>query len=390
MKIKKIILAPFFFLMFCAFSFGQTDDSQKPKLIVFHSLTCHRCIQVKNEVIPEIEREFKGRIRIEYRDIADMENFNLLLGLKEKYKSDIQIEVPVFFFEGKFLNAGRDLQNNLSGLINESLNKPRIKEQFQKADVLKHFMSFTPLAITGAGLIDGINPCAFTVIVFFVSFLAVQGYRKSELAAIGLAFILAVFLTYLFLGLGLFNFLYSLKGFWLVTKTVNLSIGVFSIILGILAVYDFLKFKKTKETEGLILQLPAAVKNRIHKVIGLHYRKAKTGDNSADRPHIVKLLLSAFVTGFLVSLLEAVCTGQLYLPTITFVLKTTSFKLQALGYLLLYNVMFIVPLFVIFLLALLGVTSGQFAGFLKKHLLLIKIIMALVFFGFGIYLIRRG
>jgi len=104
---------------------------------------------------------------------------------------------------------------------------------------------------------------------------------------------------------------------------------------------------------------------------------------------IPRLVLSALITGFLVSLLEAVCTGQTYLPTITFVLKTTHLRLQALVYLLLYNLMFVVPLFIIFLFALWGVTSEQFSKFLRKHLLLIKLLMAALFFGLGIYLIWR-
>lgn len=391
MKIRKI---PFFvvsiLLFFSSFSYGRQADLQKPKLVFFHSLTCHKCIQVKNEVIPEIEKEFLGRIQIDYRDIADIENYKLMLSLKEKYNPQQQIEVPLFFFEGKFLASKVDLKNNLRNFIERALKEARTEEINPQVDLVGRFKTFEPLAIIGAGLVDGINPCAFTVIVFFISFLSLQGYRRIELVCVGLAFIFAVFLTYLLLGLGIFNFLYSLKGFWIIIKTVNIFIGIFSITLGIFALYDFYKFRKTGKTEGLLLQLPAAVKNRIHYVIGLHYRRPKDSGGINSRPHIVKLLISALITGFLVSLLEAVCTGQLYLPTITFVLKTTPLKLQALGYLLLYNFMFVLPLFIIFLLALLGATSGQFSEFFKKRLLAIKIIMAVVFFGLGIFLIWRA
>lgn len=391
MNLKKVIfLSLVSLLSFYPSAFSQQADLQKPKLIIFHSTTCHKCIQVKNEVMPEIAKEFSGRIQIEYRDIADIENYKLLISLKEKYNPQLEIDVPVFFLEGRFLNAKGDLKNNLKGFIIESLKITGVKEDLPQVDLIKRFMAFKPLAIIGAGLTDGINPCAFTVIVFFISFLALQGYRKRELSAIGFSFIFAVFLTYLLLGLGIFNFLYSLKGFWILTRTINVSIGIFSVVLGILALYDFFKFRRTKDAQGLILQLPKSIKKRIHSVIGLHYRKSKSNEDKIKRPHIARLVLSAFITGFLVSLLEAVCTGQLYLPTITYVLKTTNLRLQALGYLLLYNVMFIVPLFIIFLLALLGTTSEQFSNFLKKRLLSIKIIMAVIFFGFGIFLIWKG
>jgi cytochrome c biogenesis protein CcdA len=158
----------------------------------------------------------------------------------------------------------------------------------------------------------------------------------------------------------------------------------------VLAVYDFIKFKKTGSTSELILQLPKSIKERIHKVVGFFYRKSPEERKSKHLPSLSKLVLSALITGFLVSLLEAACTGQMYLPTISFVLKASSLKLQALGYLLLYNIMFVIPLIIIFVLALLGVSSMQFTNFLKKHLGLIKILMAMIFFSLGIFLIWRG
>jgi len=370
------------------FAYASEKTLALPKLIVFFSPGCHKCIEVKNEIIPEIEKDFSGRIEIEYRDIDSIDNYEYLLALQEKYKVKIEIELPVLFFEGEFLNGKGEIKNKLKSIIGKSIIKSQEREKLPEVDLIARFKSFKPVTIASAGLTDGINPCAFTVIVFFISFLALQGYRKLELIIIGLSFILSVFITYLLIGLGLFNFLYQLKGFWIFTKILNVCVGLFSITLGILAVIDFFRFKRTGSTEGLFLQLPQAVKNQIHSVIGAHYRKSEK--SPLIKPHIFRLLLSALVTGFLVSLLEAVCTGQLYLPTITFVLKTTSLKLHALGYLLLYNLMFIAPLLLIFMLALTGVTSGQFAKFLRKHLLSIKIIMAVVFFALGIFLIWRA
>lgn len=374
---------------FLSFGYLQGYGLSLPKLIVFHSPACHRCIQVKKELIPKIEREFKAKIEIEYRDISDIENYKLMLGLKEKYQSGIEISLPVFFMEGKFLNGKGEIENNLKILITNSLISFGGLKKPPAIDLLTYFRAFTPLAIISAGLIDGINPCAFTVIVFFISFLALQGYRKRELITIGLAFIFAVFLTYLLMGIGIFNFLYQLKGFWLITKIFNISVGVFSILLGTLAVYDFFKFKKTKDTEGLLLQLPKAIKNRIHYVVAWNYRKTRESvlKERAGQRHIFILLITALSCGFLVSILEAVCTGQAYLPTITFILKTSHLRLQALGYLLLYNLMFVLPLFIIFLFAILGATSGEFSDFLKKRLLAIKLLMAMLFFGLGIFLI---
>lgn len=391
-NMKKIIFTVtilFCLPIFINLSKAYGDDTHT--LMVFHSPSCHRCIEVKKDILPAIEKEFKGRIQIKYYDITDINNYALVFGLKDKYNKDFELTLPVFFINGRLINGQGDVKSNLKLAIDVSLGEARREEGALRVDLASRFSSFKPLAIAGAGLTDGINPCAFTVIVFFISYLALQGYKKLELIIIGLSFIFAVFCTYLLIGLGIFNFLYQLEGFWILAKVFNISIGIFSLILGGLALYDLIKFSKTKSSDGLLLQLPQALKNQIHSIIGMHYRKPKeaaTKKNALFR--FARLVLSALITGFLVSILEAVCTGQLYLPTITFILKTDTFKLKAFTYLLIYNIMFIIPLVIIFLLALCGVTSQQFAQFIRKHMVGIKLLMAVVFISLGVLLVWRG
>ncbi|MBU4303738.1 MAG: hypothetical protein KJ931_05075 [Candidatus Omnitrophica bacterium] len=366
------------------------DKQDLPKLIIFHALSCHRCVQVKQEVLPAMENEFKDQIIFQYRDVGQLENYKMALGLLQKNGSGISFQTPLFYFGGKFLTAEGQVRDNLRNFILEGLKVIPPSAPPATFDLTAYFKGFTPAAIIIAGLEDGVNPCAFTVIVFFISFLAAQGYRRRELIFIGAAFIFAVFLTYLGIGLGIFNFFYHFKGFWLIMRLLNLITGALSILFGILAVYDFIKFKKTGATDELILKLPKSVKERIHKLVGFFYRKSPQEKQGKSLPGPYKLIFSALITGFLVSLLEAVCTGQMYLPTISFVLKASTLKLQALGYLLLYNIMFVIPLVVIFIFALMGTSSAQFSGFLKRHLGLIKILMAVLFFSLGLFLIWRA
>lgn len=381
-KSRIILLASSLLLMAGTLAFGG-GESSLPKLVVFYSPSCHACQDAKTNILPGIEQEFKGKLRIEYRDIAVKEEYLYLLSLRKEYGGEDVNDLPIFFFNGRFTGGKSDIRNDLRTLIATTLHL-RLKEETPTLIRLEdYFQSFKPAVIIGAGLIDGINPCAFTVIVFFMSFLALQGYRKRELIGVGLAFIFAVFLTYMLIGLGVFQFLYRVSGFWVIARIINYCIGGFSIVLGVIAVFDYLKFRKTGATEGLVLQLPGPIKNRIHAVIGGQYRK------SGEKKHIGRLILSALITGFLVSLLEAVCTGQTYLPTIVFILKAYH-DIRALIFLVVYNLMFIVPLFVIFLFAVLGVTSEEFSKFLREKLGLVKILMALFFFSLGVFLIWRG
>ncbi len=379
-------------LAVASFAYAQESISNLRKLIVFYSPGCQRCAEIKNQVLPGIEKKFKGKIQLEYRDIDDIKNYKFLLSLEKASGAKVRNSLPVFYIEGNFLNGDREIKRDLEPFIARALRMSAgVQAQaLPQIDLISRFKAFRLFTIISVGLVDGINPCAFTVIVFFISFLALQGYLKRELIGIGLCFIFAVFVTYLLIGLGAFGFFYRLNQFWLVAKVINFFIGGFSIVLGILALYDFFKFKKTGKTEDLTLQLPQAVKNQIHKVVGLHYRVAKNQEGGVSKKHFFRLILSALITGFLVSLLEAVCTGQTYLPTISFILKTTHLKLQAFAYLVLYNLMFVVPLLAIFVFALLGVTSERFSQILRRRLPAIKILMAVLFFGLGIFLIWKG
>jgi len=340
--------------------------------------------------MPRVESVYSGRLNIQYKDIAEVENYKFLLGLKEKFGDKRKIVLPVFFLNGHFLYGDSHFDDKaLDAFIRSAIRNPMPPEGVSPVDLEERFRQFQPLVVAFAGLIDGINPCAFTVIVFFISFLALQGYRKKQLFVIGISFISAVFATYCLIGLGLFGFFYRLEGFWLFSRMINFFIGIFSIVLGVLALYDFFVFKKTGQTQGLILQLPKSVKNQVHYVIGLFHRKDKRSSGPENKTFII-LVSSAFITGFLVSLLEAVCTGQTYLPTISFILKNSRMKLEALGYLIFYNFLFVLPLIIIFLLSITGMTSVTFSRFLQKHLGLIKILMAVLFFGLGVFIIWRA
>ncbi len=389
---KKIISCFFiaiFLLANAPFLFAKAAHKSFPRLMLFYSQDCHACQKVKNEVMPDIEKEFFDKIIIEYLDIGDVKNYELLLALKEKYNT-YDKSVPTVFIEGKMLVGYDQIKIDLRDTIVATLEKAESKklDKLPGIDVARHFSSFGVFAMVVAGLIDGINPCAFTVIVFFISFLAFYGYKKKELTAIALSFICAVFLTYVLIGLGIFRFLYSLSKFYLLTRIIYYLIAIFCFVLSIFAIYDLWLFKRTANTEGMALQLPKRIKNIIQAIIGAHYRKSIDEKSGAfPKRHLIRLVGSAFITGFLIAILEGICTGQLYLPTLAFVMKDASLRLRALAYLLLYNLMFILPLVAVMMFALFGATSENFARFMKKHMVAVKLAMALLFFGLGLLIL---
>jgi hypothetical protein len=124
------------------------------------------------------------------------------------------------------------------------------------------------------------------------------------------------------------------------------------------------------------LQVPNFLKKRIHHII-----RARSSELEEKKEHQSgRFLLAAVLIGFIVTLLQSTCTSQVYLPTLLFVTNIPSLRESAVPYLILYNLIYILPLFVIFGIAYWGVTSEQLAYFLQKRASAIKLLTAFFFF----------
>lgn len=352
---------------------------EKVTATLFYSTHCKICHELREEFLPQIEEQYKEDLEWKKFNTAEnAEGLSLLISLAEQFSLKEAL-IPSIMIGDILLVGEEDIKGELEVAIRIALEAEKSPISFLKTDVVDFFKKFSVLTVIGNGLIDGINPCAFAVIVFFISFLGVYGYKKKEIIYVGTFYCLAVFITYLLIGLGFFNFFYALEQIYFIVKAFYYFIAIFCFLMAMAAVRDYYKFKKTGHSEEAILQLPKFLKKRINLVIGSRMREKKGG--------IWGLCVSSFIVGFLVSLLEAVCTGQVYLPTIVFILKNTDLKVKAAYYLFLYNFMFVLPLIIIFLLSLAGVKSTKFNDFLKKNVGRIKILMALVFFCLGLFIL---
>ena len=255
---------------------------------------------------------------------------------------------------------------------------PKVWEAYNSDEgsstIVERFRSMSWLTVVFAGLVDGLNPCAFATLIFFISYLTLSGRKGREVIFVGLSFTIGVFLAYLVIGLGLYKVLDMMgdllttlaRWVYIITAVLCLSLGVFSVI-------DYFKARKGS-LEDMSLKLPDPLRKRINAVI----RKGR-GARS--------YYIGAFITGLLISILELACTGQVYLPTIIFVSSMPELKLRAIFYLVLYNLLFILPLVVVFILAYYGTTSKDLTSFLQKHAAAVKIGMALLFFALAAWLL---
>lgn len=223
---------------------------------------------------------------------------------------------------------------------------------------------FIPLLLSGA-LSDSINPCAFAVMLLLLTTILSKSKSKKKTIFAGLLFCLAIFSSYFLMWLGFLKLIIQeTLQYTLVFKWV---IGIFWILIGLANLKDFFWYGK-----WFIMEIPLAWRPRMMKII-----------------QAVVSPLWAFVVGIIVSLFLLPCSAGPYV-TVLMLLGAESSELNHLGvfYLLLYNLIFILPMLVITFMVGTGYTSAEAIGkFKNKHTKLIHLIVGLLMLALGVYII---
>jgi len=229
---------------------------------------------------------------------------------------------------------------------------------------------FTVPAVLVAGLVDGVNPCAFAVILFLVSYLTLTGgMGRRQALGYGLAFCAGVFICYLLIGLGFVKLLHVLQQGRAAFRVVLVVTGILCLGFAAAAGVDVIRARRYGPG-AMQFGMPKAVKALVHSLI-----RENVGRGF--------LLVSAFVLGVAVSGLELVCTGQIYLPAIIF-MNSTAPGAGTLGLLLLYNVMFILPLLAVVFLGVYGLGSKRLGEWGRQHAVLMRLLVGIVVLVLGV------
>ena len=181
-------------------------------------------------------------------------------------------------------------------------------------------VALLPLVVA-TGFVDGLNPCAFAVLLFFVSMLYVTRRPRVDVARMGTVYIYAVFLAYLLIGLGL------LRAIMLSGDPHLLARAAGILVVGI---------------GGFVLVQPymPKVPNPFH-MPAFTWNRVRAWMKRGTDP-------SAGVAGFLVGLCTFPCSGGIYVAVLGLLAARTTYW-EGLGYLYLYNLAFILPLVIVLL-----------------------------------------
>jgi len=211
------------------------------------------------------------------------------------------------------------------------------------------------------GFLNSFNPCAISLLLIFISLMFTLGKERKEIIAFGTAYIASIYVTYLIIGVTSMQILTVAGASAIPYPNLIARIGaVLVIVFGLLNIKEY-----------FFPQAPFSIKIPL-KVRGYVSRFA-----------FQATIASAIIVGVLIGLYQFPCSGAIYLAIISLISTKTSFAVGLL-YLLLYNLMFVLPLIVIFVLATNKITTEKFINLQEQHGRKLHLFLAVVMILLGV------
>lgn len=360
---------------------ASTPGSEKRiEIAYFYDNKCRVCERIKYEI--SFLEKTHPNLYISKYDMGRRENKKINEAFCEIFNvpDNKRLTSPMLFIGDDYIVGGDLEKQSLKELIYKYKDRgseipwTKIFESRDKSEesIKERFKNMGAFTIILAGLVDGVNPCAFATIIFLIAFLSTLGKKEEETLLIGITYSAIVFLVYFLIGLGLIKFVSILKISNIIGKTILGTVALLSISFGVLSFYDYIKLKRNEVGE-VKLQLPRFIKKKIHSVI-----REKMGKKN--------LFIAAVVSGFFISLSEFICTGQIYLPTLIFVSRVPELRIRAILYLIIYNIAFIIPLVIVFVGTYKGMRSSAINKFWKNKVKFVKLATSFFFIFLGLFI----
>ncbi len=330
---------------------------------------CAECSRLIEREFAQIQDGIDIPLAFTRYDVMNPAEMDRLLGQLERLNTSL-VAFPVAIVGGRVYQGLPEIE---AGILAAIGREPAASNGIEATPEMPAATPLTTIpaigAIAAAGLIDGINPCAFSTILFLVSMLALLGHDRRRILTVGIVFAATIFVGYLAIGLGLLSAVRALMVFPVIARLIRWILVAVLVLLGILSSRDAILARSGRSGE-MTLQLSDQMKRRIHSVMR---HRLKTGS----------LVIGTIVIGALVTLFEFSCTGQVYVPVLMHLARAEGSG-RAVAMIVLYNVMFIVPLVTVFVVVYTGYAVGRISRFFTRRLALVKALLAVLFFSFAV------
>ncbi|KPU42399.1 cytochrome C biogenesis protein transmembrane region [Oxobacter pfennigii] len=360
--------------------FNNSTDSQ---IIYFYVSPCSSCEEV-NAYMQNLNEEYEtnvngtkitSKVLITKLNVGQMVNLQLAQKYFEEYKVPENAQkVPIVFIGDAFLSGENNIKSQLENKIIDGYGlKTKLLNDMGEEKLLETFSGYEASGVLLTGLINGFNPCALSMMLFFISMIAIRGLNVLKL---GLAYITGKFIAYFLIGTLFFNIFIKSSSIWFdsIQSIIKIILIIVALIFTILNLRDYFA-AKDENYEKIKLQLPVFLRRLNHSWI----KKITSIENSGI------LIFVCFGLGLLISVGEFLCVGQVYLATIIYIMRTSlSFNLKAVMYFIIYGIALIIPLLILTFTVHKGREVFDLSDILRQKMHIIKLVNALFFLAFSI------
>lgn len=353
------------------------NSSQHISADLFYNDTCISCdqyISLYNQLSTNFSANFSFQPKNIDENITFQQNYQQVL---IESSTNYSTPILVLYLNGSILSIVE--QQNITSsasYLNKVLHQyVRNITPDKKNDNIIH-TPFGPIDITAWSLplltiilggIDSFNPCAFFILIFLLNLLIYAKSRRRMLL-IGGIFIFFSGLLYMVFMFFLYELFRQLQTNPAILFIITLAVGAIVLPMGLLNIKDFFYFKK-----GASLSIPDSKKPKIYKKMRDLVKNQKLGAT----------IIGTIVLAGTVNFYELLCT--LGLP-FAFTKALSNFSITDSSatyymYILLYNIVYVIPLFIIVLIFV--ITLGK-RKLTEWHGQIMKLVSGIMLSMFGI------
>ncbi|OPX63170.1 MULTISPECIES: cytochrome c biogenesis protein CcdA [unclassified Methanoregula] len=326
--------------------------------VFFYSDVCPHCEKVK-PVVADISARYP-ELNLSSLEVSHNAGNRDLFNEMCSWSGISNPGVPTIFIGNDCLVGEADITSGLEASV--LTEKQRIAAGITTtptpAGTTPQALALSPLMVIGAALVDSMNPCGLSVLVFLLLTMAAAVSRRRILL-VGGTYIIAMFLFHLLVGIGLFS-AFSLSG---LAKPFSIIGGVIALLLGILTLADVFRNRET-----YLLSIPQSGKG----MLGDYARKAT--------------LPAAFVLGVLAGILGFSCTGGIYISILGLMGRDMT-MMTGLPWLVLYNLVFVLPLVLVTLLVAFGISPERAEKWRTENKRAVRVVIGLILVALGIIIL---
>lgn len=279
-----------------------------------------------------------------------------LSGKNIYFENAIELNGWIFQWNGEKIVAHENQTGQNDTKVNA--NKTAYKNQTgQNTDGEEIKTKLTLVKLVSLAAVDAINPCALAVLtLMLIAILTYNPKKKRNVLLAGLAFTISVFVMYLFYGLIIIKFFQVVQTLTAIRLWLYKILGFFAIILGILNIKDFAKYKPG----GFATEMPLSLRPKVKKII-----------SRITSPK------GAFGVGIFVTLFLLPCTIGPYV--IAGGILSAFEIIKTIPPLLLYNLIFVMPMIAITLIVYAGFAKVEdVSGWKEKNIRKLHLIAGII------------